>query len=493
MRTRIGSALVSLVLASLPACGGGGLDGSGHAGPALGEPIALAAWNGPDAYLEAPNAASFNSFGGAVAVSGDTMVVGAFRERSPATGVGGDPTQVDGATYGAAYVFVRDGSGGWEPQAYLKPSNTDEEDGFGFSVAIDRDTIVVGAQGEDGGATGVNGASDESANGSGAAYVFVRGGTAWKQEAYLKASNASAGDLFGYAVAVSGDLIVVGAFAEDGASVGVNGDATSDGAVDSGAAYAFVRREGRWSQEAYLKASNSQAGDGFGLSVAVSGETVAIGAPHEDGGSSGVDGNPASNGLANSGAAYVFERRSGRWRQQAYLKASNPGSVDLFGWALAVDRDTLVAGAPTEDSRANEVDGDASNDTAPSAGAAYVFLRQSGQWGQQAYLKGSKTESLAHFGFAVAASGDVVAVGAPAVAAGNPGKNAELAYVFERSDGTWAEAGFVTSFDVAADDEFGTGVALDSDGVVVGAPKKDGEDTGAGATASGAVYVFPSP
>src|SRR5437667_6205519 len=166
-------------------------------------------------------------------------------------------------------------------QAYIKASNTGGPspgdtpadyggsfgDNFGWSVAISGDTMVIGAPGEDSNATGVNGnQTNNNARDSGAAYVFVRDGTNWVQQAYLKASNTGANDLFGWSVAISGDTMVIGAPLEDSNATGVNGNQTNNSATDSGAAYVFVRDGTNWVQEAYLKASNTGASDRFGLS-----------------------------------------------------------------------------------------------------------------------------------------------------------------------------------------------------------------------------------
>ncbi|MEO8428049.1 MAG: FG-GAP repeat protein, partial [Verrucomicrobiota bacterium] len=344
------------------------------------------------AYLKASNTGgpspgepSGDFFGLSVAVSGDTVVVGAFGEDSNATGVNGDQSDNSAGGSGAAYVFVRSGTT-WSQQAYLKASNTaTNAGGFGWSVAVSGDTVVVGAAFEDSSTTGVNGdQSSHSAEGSGAAYVFVRSGTTWSQQAYLKASNTDAGDLFGTSVSVSGDTIVVGGGregvgAEDSNANGVNGNQSSNSATNSGAAYVFVRSGTNWSQQAYLKASNTGADDFFGLSVAVSGDTVVVGAYGEDSSARGVNANQNNNSAGESGAAYVFVRSGTTWRQQAYLKASNtggafPGNVgDFFGHSVSVSGDTVVAGAVLEFSNATGVNGNQSDNSAAYSGAAYVF------------------------------------------------------------------------------------------------------------------------
>jgi hypothetical protein len=166
--------------------------------------------------------------------------------------------------------------------------------------------------------------------------VFVRVGGVWTQQAYLKASNPEEDDEFGEFVAVSGDTVVVGAIGESSSATGVNGNQSEDTASSSGAAYVFVRRGTNWSQQAYLKASNTGSADSFGRSLAVSGDTVVVGANHEDSNAIGVNGNQSDNSASGSGAAYIFVRAGTNWSQQAYLKASNTGPNDYFGWSVAV-------------------------------------------------------------------------------------------------------------------------------------------------------------
>jgi hypothetical protein len=288
-------------------------------------------------------------------------------------------------------------------QTYLKASNAEQYDAFGWSVAISGDTVVVGAHFEDSNGTG--GESDNSAPQAGAAYVFVRSGAAWSQQAYLKASNANAGDRFGVSVAISGDTVVVGAPEEDSNGTGGESD---NSASKAGAAYVFVRSGATWSQQAYLKASNAESNDIFGYvySVAISGDTVVVGAPLED--SNGMD--ESDNSASKAGAAYVFVRSGATWSQQAYLKASNAEQYDAFGNPVAISGDTVVVGAWFEDSNGTGGEGD---NSAPQAGAAYVFVRSGAVWSQQAYLKASNAEAGDEFGYtSVAISGDTVVVSA---------------------------------------------------------------------------------
>jgi hypothetical protein len=377
------------------------------------------------AYLKASNTGAVDQFGWSVAISGNTAVVGANREDSTATTVNGDQTNNSALEAGAAYVFVRN-AGTWSQQAYLKASNTGADDQFGYSVAISGDTIVVGAPGEDSNATGVNGdQTNESAFAAGAAYVFVRNAGTWSQQAYVKASNAGAFNQFGLSVAISGDTIVVGANGERSTSTGVNGDQTNNSALDVGAAYVFVRSGTAWSQQAYVKASNAEAFDNFGWSVAISGDTIVIGAYGEDSNATGVGGNQANNSAIGAGAAYVFVRNAGTWSQQAYLKASNTGADDQFGYSVAISGDTIVVSAPGEASNATSVNGDQTNNSAIGAGAVYVFVRNAGTWSQQAYLKASNSGANDVFGNSVAISGDTIIVGAYGEASNATGVNGD--------------------------------------------------------------------
>ncbi len=355
------------------------------------------------------NPAWSDHFGNAVALSGDTLVVGAYWESNSATGVNGNLNNGTAGSSGAAYVFTRSG-GTWTQQAYLKASNTEATDWFGRSVAISGDTIVIGAPNESSAATGVNGdQTSNAAHGSGAAYVFTRSGGTWTQQAYLKAGNTSSFSSFGTSVAISGDTIVAGATSD------------WDATTSAGAAYVFTRSGSTWTQEALLKASNAAAGDSFGTCVAVSGNTVVVGAPAEDSSSSGVNGNQADNSLITTGAGYVFTRSGTAWTQEAYLKASNPGKSDRFGSSVAISGDRVLVGSINEDSAAAGLDGDQSSNAATDTGAAYLFTRNGSTWVQQSYIKASNTGAGDLFGSSVAISGDTVVVGTPLESGGSHG------------------------------------------------------------------------
>ena len=459
------------------------------------------------AYLKASNTGALHYFGRSVAVSGDTVVVGAWQESSSATGVNGNQANNSATNSGAAYVFVRSGTE-WSQQAYLKASNTGANDYFGLSVAVSGDTIVVGAPNEASNATGVNGdGTDNRAFGSGAAYVFVRSGTNWSQQAYLKASNTGSGDHFGGAVAVSGDTAVVGADFENSAATGVNDGQTDKSARWAGAAYVFVQSGTNWGQQAYLKASNTGVADEFGQSVAISGDTVAIGAWYEDSNATGVNGNESNNDALDSGAVYVFVRNGTSWTQQAYIKASNTGANDYFGLSVALSGDTLVVGAIWEDSNATGVNGNQNDNSALQAGAAYVFVRNGTNWSQQAYLKASNTGSGDSFGGSVAVSGDTVVVGAHYEESNATGVNGDgiddsapasgAAYVFVRKGTNWTQQAYLKASNGGAADYFGTSVGISGNTIVAGAMGEasnaigvNGDQSDNSVRWAGAAYIF---
>lgn len=433
------------------------------------------------AYLKASNTAEVAQFGFSVAVSGDTVVVGADHEGADLSG--------------AAYVFVRH-DGVWAQQAYLKASNAGPGFSFGWSVAVFGDTVIVGSPHD-----------SASAVSAGAAYVFVRSGTNWTEQAYLKASSPGEWDGFGWSVSVSGDTVVVGAPSEDSNASGVNGDQSNNSAYEAGSAYVFVRRGTAWTQQAYLKASNPESTDFFGTAVSVSDDTVVVGAPFEDSGAIGVNGNPTDNSAGQSGAAYVFMRRDGVWMQQASLKASNTGLGDQFGTSVAVSGDTAIVGAPWESSNARSVNGSQADNSASQSGAAYVFVRSGTTWAQQAYLKASNAEAFDRFGTSVAVSDgkavvgafgeDSRAVGVNGNQADNLSDRAGAAYLFGRRGTTWAQQAYLKASNTEATDFFGNAVAISGGTLAVGAQYEDSKATGVNgdqadnsARISGAAYVY---
>jgi hypothetical protein len=428
-----------------------------------------------------------------------------------------DPTNTFASQAGAVYVFARIGAV-WAQQAYVKASNPEAHDFFGSSVSLSSDgnTLAVGAPQTSG----------ETVGGSGEAYVFIRNGANWSQQAHVEASNPDEDDLFGGDVALSGDgnTLAVGATLEDSSATGVGGNQDDNSMPNSGAVYVFARNDGVWSQQVYVKASNTGGGpygDRFGTSLALSGDgnTLAVGAPSEDSNATGIDGNQAddnaiiNNSGANSGAVYVFVRDGVDWSQQVYVKASNTGHTDRFGHSVALsgNGDTLAVGANSEDSNATGVDGDQDDNSANNAGAVYVFVRNGGVWSQQAYVKASNTDAPDYFGSSVALSGDgnTLAVGAKqesSNATGIDGDQADdsaqvsgAAYVFVREGANWSQQAYVKASSTNVGAEFGyeVGVASDGNTLAVGAILERSSATGIGGNqddtttaASGAVYLY---
>jgi hypothetical protein len=364
--------------------------------------------------LIAGDAAAGDWFGDSVAVSGDTVVVGAYGKSSYASHAG------------AAYIFERNvgGSDNWGQVKKLTAGDAAALDDFGSSVAISGYTVVVGAWTKD--------------SWTGAAYIFERdtgGDGNWGQVKKLTCGDTAACDRFGISVAISVDYVVVGAW-------GMNSFA--------GAAYIFERHLGgasNWGQVKKLTAGDAAAGDYFGYSVAISGDTVVVGAYGKS---------------SYAGAAYIFERNVGgskNWGQAKKLTAGDAAASDDFGQSVAISGDTVVVGAW----RKNVL-----------IGAAYIFERNVGgveNWGQAKKLTAGDAAASDVFGISVAISGDTVMVGA-----GGKNSYAGAAYLFERNTGgleNWGEWGKFIVDDPSPGDQFGFSVAIHRDLALVGAPYRD--------------------
>ena len=364
-----------------------------------------------EAYVKASNARAMAYFGGAVALQGDTLVVGSYGESSNASGVDGDSSDTSAIEAGAVYVFVRSG-GAWSEKAYLKASNTRAGAHFGDSVAIDNDTIAVGAPLESSSARGVGAnQSDSSAPGAGAVYVFSRGTTTWSQNAYVKASNARANASFGRSVALHANRLAVGSDGESSNAIGVGGNETSTASPNAGAAYVFLRSGPTWSQEAYVKASNTRPSAFFGSAVALTTDALIVGAPGESSNAKGVDGDRSNASASEAGAAYLFARGGAGWVESAYIKASNTRPGAKFGASVAIAPKMLVVGSPNESSNAIGVGGDPDDTSALGSGAAYVFIQDGTVWQQHAYAKASNTRPGAGFANSLGLSEDTLVVG----------------------------------------------------------------------------------
>lgn len=371
----------------------------------------------PTACLTALEPDLFDRFGSSVALSDDgtTLAIGAPGGPTEF----GDNESTDRA--GAVYVFTRTETS-WILEWYLEASSADASDRLGSSVALSADgsTLAVSAPLEDSAATGVGGdRANNAAPSSGAVYIFARDAMGWTDQAYVKASNTEANDAFGNKLALSDDgaTLAVGAL-EHSAAVGIDGNQSDNTALGAGAVYVFARTGSSWSQQAYIKASNTDAGDGFSLwTLALSGDgsTLAVGSDNERSAATGINGDQADNSTPGAGAVYVFTRAGSSWTQHSYLKASNTDRGDFFGQGVALSGDgaTLAVGAIGERSAALGVNGDQTNNSIVLAGATYVFSRTDSSWIQEAYIKASRREASEWFGRIVALSNDgsVLAVG----------------------------------------------------------------------------------
>jgi hypothetical protein len=428
--------------------------------------------------------------------------------------------------------------------AYLKASNTDGFDHFacggslpghiGNALAIsgDGNTMAIGAPHESSAARRINGnQNDNSLYNSGAVYVYVRSGDDWTQQAYIKASNAGQSDTFGLSLALSsdGNSLAVAAPWEASAATGVSGDQDDDSLPQAGAVYVFTREGETWSQQAFIKASNTgrqgvgddRDGDQFGFSIALSGDgrTLAAGAVSEDSNATGINGTQSDDSAASSGAVYVFARTGNSWAQQAYVKGANTARGDLFGYSVALSGEgaSLAVGGYDEDGSGRGVNPVDDNDVFGS-GAIYAFDRTGDTWSQSGYLKGSRSQRNDALGYTVAisADGNTIAAGAgdesclnggvnpsgcdvdtfpPELGAGSSG----AAYVWARSGNTWTEQAFIKSSNPELADWFAARLALSGDGsrLVVGAPMEDSDARGFNgpqnnnsALDSGAAYIF---
>jgi hypothetical protein len=382
--------------------------------------------------LIASDGSPSDNFGYDVEIAGDTIVIGAWGYDNFST-----------SNTGAAYVFMRD-SMGWFQSTKLLPDDLSSNDNFGIAVSTDGSRIVVGARG-----------SDDAGNNSGAAYVFIFRDGDWALEAKLMAWDGSPEDNFGRAVSISGDMLVVGSPFDDDACpkdprcnsgavyifkrtesgwIGTTkltaGDRSSGSffgrsvdmlpdtivvgayrhdadAFDSGAAYVFEKESESWHEVALLKADHGNRQDFFGISVAISGDTIVVGADDYD----------SERELVDSGAAFVFSRGPDGWQQQATLIADDGEAGDNFGNAVDISGRRIVVGSRWHDQFGVD------------SGAAYVFERGVAKWEQRSKLVSSNAGTADFFGFSVALQNEDVVIGA--YGDGDSGSSTDAAYIFD--------------------------------------------------------------
>ena len=320
-----------------------------------------------------------------------------------------------------AKIYIGNGKK-WQEQAKIIPRGAGNW--FGWSVSISRNTVIVGAPKEDG--VGDN---------SGSAYIFVRSGNDWKQQAKLVAEDEAAADNFGETVSIDRNTAIVGAPKDD------------DAGKDSGSAYIFVRDgleiNAPWKQQAKLVPHDLGGNDGFGHAVFVRRDTAIVGASGH-----------THSGVRFAGAAYVFVREGKTWVEQTKLTAGDAGKADRFGSSVAMSGDTIIVGSPSHDS---EVKTD--------AGAAYVFVPDGNRWQQQAKLSAKDLGKVFKFGTSVTTTGNIAIVGAPG--ADDAGIGSGAAYSFVRVDGVWEERQKVVLDEARAGVHFGLSVAMSENTAVV--------------------------
>jgi hypothetical protein len=372
-----------------------------------------------------PGADSLIEYGIATAIDGDTLVVGSNKHAGSLTYAG------------AVYVFTRQGSS-WQLQATLQPSVIRKNQFFGWSVDIDGDTLIVGAPGEK--STGAN---------AGAAYIFTRSGTTWTQQAKLVGAGTAAGDELGISVSIANNTAVIGAHLHD--QMGAN----------AGTAYVFTRTGSTWTQQAEIQPADLTANDGLGVDVSIDGDLLAVGSYNE--------------GPDSAGAAYIFTRSGASWTQQSKLTADDAGAGQTFGFAVALQGESIVVGA------------NGFGNSSGFAGAAYVFQRNGGVWSQQQKLiPDASSNGLIGFGVSVAIDGNTLLVGSHGD--DQMANNAGAVYRFAWNGSTWAQQSKLFSLAPAAGQEFGVAVSVSDGTVVVGANSGKFNSTMDGLP--GSAYVF---
>ncbi len=387
----------------------------------------------------ADDGAADDQFGSAMAIDGDLMVVGSW----------GDDDLGDHS--GSAYVYHFDGSD-WIQEAKLTADDGQPGDSFGVSVAISGETVVVGAWGD-----------DDDGTASGSAYVFSRhigGDLQWGLWDRLSPGPDASGYLFGHSVTIDGDTIAVGAYADStaGQAAGrVHLFAPDDPDAGDG-----------WHAVGQVVAEDAAVLDNFGFSVALDADTLVVGAHKDD------------DGGSNSGSAYIFDRDSGgegNWGQAAKLTADDAAAHDLFGCSVAVAGDTVIVGASQDD------------DAGSLSGSAYIFGRDAGGqglWGQMKKLTATDAAAGDRFGISVAVAADTAVIGS--YKADTTDYNSGSAYVFESDrggEGQWGQLLQLAASDAAAQDFFGSSVAVSGDTIAVAAYGDD--DRG---SLSGSAYLY---
>ena len=373
-------------------------------------------------------------FGSSVELKGDTAVVGA-----PGDAVGSNMGQ------GSVYVFTRD-HGEWSLQQKLTAADGEAWDRFGDGLALDGDTLVVGAR---------DATDSNETYYRGAAYVFTRSDGVWTQQQKISAFDGRSNDYFGWSIAVSGDMMVIGAQLDDIGST-----------QDQGSAYFYTRAGGVWTFRQKLIAPNGleDAYDSYGVSVALNEGTLAVGAYRAD-----------ASFLGDDGIVYIYAQGHTGWVLEKRLIAPDREFGDNFGYSVALDGETLAVGANRDNIDAN---GD--------QGSVYVFKRGGGAWPFEQKLTAADGGASDNFGFSVALDGETLVAGNFEDDFNSENTEQGSAYVFTRSDGVWTQQQKFNAADGQPFDRLGQAVAVSGDTVLVGAP---GADVGENYD-QGSVYVI---
>lgn len=373
--------------------------------------------------IAAEDGVTKDSFGASVAISGDTVIVGAVLDDDL------------GEDSGSAYIFVRNDDGTWTQQAKLLAPDGKAGDFFGNAVALSNDTAVVGAP-----------YAQDKGIATGVAHVYTRNGSTWTHQTTLVPNGSVVDDQIGYAVAIDGDSILIGAPGDD------------EVAMDAGAAYTFQRSGTSWMAQNKLVPTPGGAAGYFGVSVALSNSTALVGA-WDDG------------SAKNAGIAFAYTSNGSGWALESTLLPTDPGTEDTFGYSVALSGDTALIGASGDD------------DAGKNSGSAYVFTRNGTSWAQDQKLAPSDAAADDVFGSSVAVWNDFAVVGA--YWDDDRGQYSGATYTFALTNGRWTQQDKHAPSDGIAGQKFGCAVAIDGDLAIAGAYGDDEKGI-----ESGAAYVF---
>jgi len=387
----------------------------------------------PITKLLATDGAQRDRFGWEIDIDADTAIISAYLDND------------NGFDSGSAYIYTRDANGQWSQTQKLTAIDGQPQEFFGYSVAIDGDIAAVGAL-----------LATDNAIQSGAVYIYTRTGNTWNFDTKLVPANPEDLDHFGFKVAIDGQTLVVASDNDDT----INGE-------DSGSVYIYTRDAGTWSLETQLLPADGDPADFFATAIDIQADTLAVGTPNDD------------DRATDAGAVYVYTRDAGIWSFEAKLLASDAADGDWLGISLAIDNNTIVAGATKRDNNGED------------SGAAYVFTRTGTTWFTEATLLAFDGAPNDRFGVSVAVEADTVVVGAPR--ADETGVDSGAVYAYTRYDGIWAHQPKALADDLGPDDRFGRSVAYDNGTLLVGAYFEDQLGINAGSTYAFDLGCAPCP